>query len=411
MKEPSEKFSLKRRFTFFFILFIAAIYAGVLVTSYRQLMGLTETISAELGIPIIKEALEIIDGDSFERLSKNPSLEDPYFKELHVKLLALKMETNAIYLYTMAPVEGTVFRYIVDGSSTPDDTESFSLPGTEEDIKSYSKPILRTLETVTIQTSSIEYENEWGWTISTYGPILNSAGEPVGFVGCDFPTNIVQRFFSHILQELIVSAFFVLAGLIAYLYMMNGVNRQNQHLRELKDAAETARAAAEAVSRDLKDERDTINAMKDALRVGLFFMDKNFVIQGNYSRALESILDIDNLEGEKFTDLLSPQMKEHLLKNLIEYFVLIFSRAQAASHKLDGKMLESLNPVQEMVYVSPKDRTEKILRCTFVPVDRGQGRLFILGNLQDITGERRLEQELAKKAATNREGTPPERFG
>ncbi|MDR2314203.1 MAG: hypothetical protein LBE02_06685 [Spirochaetaceae bacterium] len=403
MKQSTENFSLKRRFTFFFILFIVAIYTGVLVTSYRQIMGLTETISAELGMPIIKEALRIIDGDSFERLSKNPGLEDPYFKELHAKLLALKMETSVIYLYTMAPVEATVFRYVVDGSSTPEDAEIFSPPGAEEDIKNYREPVLRALETKTIQTSSIDYDREWGWTISTYGPILNSAGKPVGIAACDFQADIASRFFPHILQELIVSAVFVLAGLVAYLYMMRGVNRQNQHLRELKEAAETARAAAEAISRDLKDERDTISAMKDALRVGLFFMDKNFVIQSNYSRALEAILDIDNLDGKKFTDLLSPQIKEQLLKNLIEYFVLIFNRAQAASHKLDGKMLESLNPVHEMVYVSPKDGAKRVLRCTFVPVDRGQGRLFILGNLQDITGEKRLEQELVEKDAKNRD--------
>ncbi|MDR2211937.1 MAG: hypothetical protein LBO65_10820 [Spirochaetaceae bacterium] len=401
MKQSSKDFSLKRRFTFFFILFIAAIYSGVLVTAYRQLMGLAETISAELGIPIVKKAMELIDGDAFERFSKNPTMEDPYFKETHRQLLNLKAETSAIYLYTMAQAEGTVFRYIVDGSAAPGNTGIFSSPGTEEDIKRYSKPILRTLETGTIQTSSIDYDSEWGWTISTYGPILNSAGKPVGFVGCDFQAHITQRFLPLILQELIVSAVFVFAGLAAYLYMIRGVNRQNRRLRELRDAAEAARAAAEAVSRDLKDERDTINAMKDALKVGLFFMDKNFIIQGNYSRALETVLDIDNLEGKKFTDLLSPQLQEQRLKNLMEYFVLIFNRARAESHKLDAKMLENLNPIQEMVYQSPKTKAERILRCTFVPVDRGQGRLFILGNLQDISHEKRLQQELEEETAKN----------
>jgi hypothetical protein len=66
-------------------------------------------------------------------------------------------------------------------------------------------------------------------------------------------------------------------------------------------------------------------------------------------------------------------------------------------------MLENLNPIQEMSYTSPETGEEKILHCTFVPVDRGNGKLFILGNLQDITNEKNLQKQLAEEAAKNRE--------
>ncbi|MDR2618180.1 MAG: hypothetical protein LBC62_04840, partial [Treponema sp.] len=215
-------------------------------------------------------------------------------------------------------------------------------------------------------------------------------GEAVGVIGCDFKAeHIYDRLWSQIARQLIVSAVFVVIGFIAYFYLVNGVNRQNQHLRELKDAAE-------AVSLDLKDERDTIAAMKDALKVGLFFMDKNFIIQDQYSKFLETILGIRDLRGKKFTDLIAPSVTQNVITSMIEYFVLLFNRSVVFDRKFSEKMLEDLNPIQELAYVNPETKEQMILRCNFVPVDRGGGKLFVLGNIQDITGEKKLQKRLAE---------------
>jgi hypothetical protein len=387
--------SLKTQFTLFFVLFVGAIYAVVITISVRQIIGLTETISEELGIPIVKSALELIDGDSFETLSKSLDENDPFYQKTQEGLLTLKNTTTCFYLYTMAQVEGTVFRYIIDGSTTPDDSEHFSPLGQEEDIKKYSGPVLQAIKSKEIQTSSIDYNQAWGWTISTYAPILNSSGRVVGIIGCDFGANIYSHLWSQIITELIIAAVFAILGFAAYLYLVNGVNKQNKHLRELKEKAEAASLA-------LKDERDTIAAMKDALRAGLFLMDKDFIIQSQYSKALESILAIKNLEGKKFTDLLTAQIKEQKLNSLMEYLVLLFNRARALE-RLSPDMLEKLNPIQEMTYISPETGEEKTLNCKFVPVDRGGGRLFILGNLQDITPEKNLQKQFAEEAQRNKE--------
>jgi hypothetical protein len=176
---------------------------------------------------------------------------------------------------------------------------------------------------------------------------------------------------------------------------VNGVNRQNQNLRELKEKAEAA-------SLDLKDERDTIAAMKDALKVGLFFMDKEFIIQSQYSKALESILAIKDLEGKKFTDLLTSQIKEQKLNNFMEYLVLLFNQS-LIPERMSPDMLEKLNPIQEINYLSPETGEEKTLNCKFVPVDRGGGRLFILGNLQDVTTEKHLQKQVVEEAQKSRE--------
>jgi hypothetical protein len=294
----------------------------------------------------------------------------------------------------MAPVgDTTLFRYIIDGSSDPGDEANFSPLGMEEDIRRYSKPVLLAMRTKTVQTSGIDYNRDWGWTISTYAPILNSRDETVGIIGCDFRAeHVYEQLWSRILRQLILSVVFAVLGLGAYLYMVNGVNRQNQRLVELKEAAEAASLA-------LQDERDTIAAMKDALKVGLFFMDKNFIIQDHYSRYLESVLEAGDLRGKKFTDLLADSVSPGDMARLIEYFVLLFQRSRISGHA--RRMLEEINPVRELTYKIPGTGKEKILQWTFEPVDRGNGKLFILGNIQDISREKELQRQLSEENRKN----------
>jgi hypothetical protein len=52
-------------------------------------------------------------------------------------------------------------------------------------------------------------------------------------------------------------------------------------------------------------ERDEIAAMKDSMKIGLFFMDKNFIIQDHYSRYLEEMLSEENLHGKNFIDIIA----------------------------------------------------------------------------------------------------------
>jgi sensor histidine kinase regulating citrate/malate metabolism len=388
-KTETKTRSLKFRFTLFFVLFIVAVFSVVIVTSVQQFVGITEIIADKLGIPIVGDAAAVIDGDAFQALCISLDPGDPRYERTRLAMLAIKEDSECLYLYTMAASEGAVFRYIIDGSAPPDDTEHFSPLGTEEDISGYIKPILQAMEAKTEYISRVDYDSQWGFTVSTYRAILNSSGDAVGVIGCDFKVvDISGHLLARMIRQLIVSTVFIIAGFIAYLYLVNGVSRQNRRLQELKNAAEAA-------SVELKDERDTIAAMKDALKVGLFFMDKDFIIQDQYSKFLETVLGIKDLRGKKFTDIISSGVKQNEITVMIEYFVLLFNRS-VFDRKLTEKMLEDLNPVQELVYVSSETKEEKILRCNFVPVDRGQGRLFVLGNIQDITGEKKLQKRLAE---------------
>jgi two-component system chemotaxis sensor kinase CheA len=141
----------------------------------------------------------------------------------------------------------------------------------------------------------------------------------------------------------------------------------------------------------LKSERDEIAVMKDNLKAGLFLMDRHYTIQPAYSKALEEILDMNELQGKKFTDLLSASIKAKERDTLEDYFEMVINRS------FDAKMLEEINPIVEFSYINEMTGEEKILRTTFAAVDRGYGVFFILGSLENITIEKLLQKQLTEE--------------
>ncbi|MDR2470485.1 MAG: hypothetical protein LBD09_00025 [Treponema sp.] len=147
----------------------------------------------------------------------------------------------------------------------------------------------------------------------------------------------------------------------------------------------------------LQAERDEITAMKDNLTVGLFLMNKDLIIQGAYSRALEDVLGTDEIEGRKLTDILSASIKAKERDTLEDYFIMVLNRS------FDAKMLEEINPISEFVYTMEHSGESKTLRSSFSTVDRGHGVYYVLGSLEDITAAKQLEQQLAEEGARREE--------
>jgi two-component system chemotaxis sensor kinase CheA len=153
----------------------------------------------------------------------------------------------------------------------------------------------------------------------------------------------------------------------------------------------------EKLTRALQTERDEITAMKDNLKVGLFLMDRDFVIQGAYSKALEDVLATSELQGKNFLNLLSASVKAKELETLKDYFGMIFNRS------FDQKMLDDINPLRELYYKSVESGDDRILDCGFAPVNRNEREVFILGTLQDITAEKELQRQLEEEEGKRQE--------
>jgi len=143
-------------------------------------------------------------------------------------------------------------------------------------------------------------------------------------------------------------------------------------------------------------ERDEIAAMRDNLKIGLFFMNRDCIIQDNYSRYLEELLSEKELTGKMFLDLLASSVTSKERDAIKDYFEMVFDRV------FDQMTLEDINPLHELHYVS-RMGDKKIFQCEFVTVERGKGEDFILVVIYDITAKVELQQRLAEEESRRQE--------
>ncbi len=207
--------SLRTRFIVIFGLFILLSSTIMGVFSAYSIINTGVALCSEQGVPIAQKADEVLDGDKFEELALNPSVNNPYYEEARLALLEIKETINCSYLYTMAPAGGTIFKYIIDGSCDPSDTENFSDLGTHEDISDYGEGPLLAMQDGGFHSSGLEKQDTWGYTISTYKGIKNSKGKVVGFIGVDFNVEtILQMLKRRIISIAIVSIIVLIIGIV-----------------------------------------------------------------------------------------------------------------------------------------------------------------------------------------------------
>jgi len=137
-------------------------------------------------------------------------------------------------------------------------------------------------------------------------------------------------------------------------------------------------------------ERDEIAAMKDSLKIGLFLMDRDFVIQDNYSRFLEELLTSNDLRGKCFIDLLAASLSPKESDSVKDYLGMVFDRA------FDSATLQEINPLDELRYVN-QFGAKKIFRCEFLTIEMGKGDTFVLVMIYDITVNVELQERLQRE--------------
>jgi hypothetical protein len=72
-------------------------------------------------------------------------------------------------------------------------------------------------------------------------------------------------------------------------------------------------------------ERDEIAAMKDSMKIGLFFMDQHYIIQDHYSRYLEEMLVETDLFGQDFTEIIKNSVTPPELEAIKDYFGMLLN--------------------------------------------------------------------------------------
>ena len=165
------------------ITFFVFVIAPIIVTSVigvRQLSNDVERAYAENGIHIVEKAASLIDGDAFEALLKSRDTNSSFYEETLAQLRQLRDYSHCLYLYTLAPVNGDIWEFVIDASEEQDEL------GTKEDVSTYNEAFKKTFNSGTVEAANLEYQEKWGWLISIYAPIKNSSEKTVGIVGVDY---------------------------------------------------------------------------------------------------------------------------------------------------------------------------------------------------------------------------------
>jgi methyl-accepting chemotaxis protein len=215
--------SLKFRFIFLFTGFIIVLS---LVSAFFALQKTTDTtteIVTQQAAYVAEKAASLIDGDSFELLAASLNPDDPYYKEARITLLNLKEIVGCEYLYTMALKSGSIWQYIVDGGE-PEDVENFSPLGAEEDEAGYDPALILSWTSGKTETGDLTVQDDWGWLISSFTPIRNSAGKIVGVVGCDFDgAPLHNAISSSRIQQTIIGIVSIMLGLALLLFFLRQI--------------------------------------------------------------------------------------------------------------------------------------------------------------------------------------------
>jgi len=230
--------SLRFRFVVFLSFFIIATNVITSVLGIRQMTKAVSQTFADQGISIVEKAVSVIDGNAFEALAKSLDADDPFYEETRVQLFKIKQLSGCVYLYTMAQVEKDTWQYIIDGSGEPGDPDNFSAIGDQEDTDSYDDAFRRVLISGKTENGNLAHQEGWGWLISIYAPIKNSAGKIVGITGCDFNgENLHNTIVENSKRQVIIGLISVLVGLALILLLLrqifSNLDKINSILKEI----------------------------------------------------------------------------------------------------------------------------------------------------------------------------------
>ena len=245
--------------------------------------------ASKQGEPVVEKVSAYIDGDKFEKLVKTLDPDDEWELETQKWMLDVAQTAGCAYLFTMSPVSGSTFQYIIDGSCERTD-EIFSPIGTQEDISSWSKAPFITMETGALTSSGIVYQDGWGWTASTYKGIKNSKGDIVGFIGCDFEVSfIIQTIKTRITIIAVISLFILIVFAVIILklrkVMIQIKKASDTEHRIGEELLEEVQNLAVAAKENSATSQDSAAAVKEIVAT----MEDSNVLSGNIAERIKSV--------------------------------------------------------------------------------------------------------------------------
>jgi two-component system chemotaxis sensor kinase CheA len=324
---------------------------------------------------------------------------------------------------------GDTYQYLFSSEDTPEaglSLEDLFLVMDEGD--TIPKSLDEAYHGGSFQISETPYTDDYGTFVSAYLPIIKD-GNVIGVLGADFELSTVRdfQFKAFLALSLSILAAIATAGLLtlnvssSLIIPIREIEKVAKDLAQKnfavdithfrKDEIGDIQRAILTIRDNLRQYLDDLNrqmeklkavvneisAMKDSLNIGLFFMNKDFIIQDNYSKALGNILDAEDFHNARFSSLLAQSVSADELSSIETYFSMLFES------DFDKTMLDEINPFAEFVYKNANAKSEKILHAGFVPVERENGEVMIMCSVYDITAKVELQRKLDEEEKRRQE--------
>jgi signal transduction histidine kinase/ActR/RegA family two-component response regulator len=154
-----------------------ALSVVTVVVGYQIYRNSREQGYIRLGRNLTQTVVHIIDGDSLDRYLSGGVTDEVYENTLW--LMRTIRKTNAIqYLYVVRLSGNTGWRFVYDTDEDPVKLGTFD-PFDENYPEFREQALAGRVDPIISRT-------KWGWLLSVYEPVHNSAGKLVGYVGADF---------------------------------------------------------------------------------------------------------------------------------------------------------------------------------------------------------------------------------
>jgi signal transduction histidine kinase len=147
------------------------------------------------------------------------------------------------------------------------------------------------------------------------------------------------------------------------------------------------------MTQQISHEKEEISAMQNNIDTGIFLINQKIEIQPHYSRALETILEKENLENMNLLGIFRDSLNEKEIELMKRFVALLFES------KKDPEMLREINPWKSVEFII--NGKKKHLSFTFTRITREDNRFFVLVTLKDETEEVELRREI-EEAESNR---------
>ncbi len=163
-----------------------------------------------------EKALSLVDAEDFKKVAaaaqkavgndtaKEAVMKMPEYTKLHETLLNVREMSGFQFVFTMIQLPDKTFLYIVDGNAP--ESEDFSAPGDEEKNDEGATRALTEKKLITGEFA----DEQWGFSIAAYVPIVDRSGAIVGVLGIDYNAEEISKMVTKINREVIIAVSVIL---------------------------------------------------------------------------------------------------------------------------------------------------------------------------------------------------------